>query len=154
MQQLILRCLFKDEQHPTVWFPVLVQRMNMSNIQLCMCFPIRVISCLKFEREQHPRHGLVVLVPCLNEALGSGDHLGSSQDLANFESWRVLGEMWMEHVAERLSHLVGLLGKRTDPYVGRHFVSSSSERNAYAFVYAVLLRCLCRCYPLQSSSIR
>ena len=113
--------------HAKVGFEVLVQRMNMSNIQLCMCFPISVISCLKFEREQHPRHGLVVLVPCLNEALGGGDHLRSCQDMANFESWRVLGELCMEHLAEGLSHLVGLLGKRTDPYVGRHFVSVQAE---------------------------
>ena len=119
-----------------------------------MCFPFSVISSLKFEREQHPRHGLVVLVPGLNEALGGGDHLRSSQDMANFESWRVLGELCMEHLAEGLSHLVGLLGKRTDPYVGHHFVSSSGERNAYAFVSVVLLRCLRRCYTLQRSSIR
>ena len=98
-----------------------------------------MISCSKFEREQHPRHGLVVLVPCLNEALGGGDHLRSSQDMANFESWRVLGELWMEHLAERLSHLVGLPGKRTDPYVGRHFCFQFKRKN---LLHAFAMRCV------------
>ena len=59
--------------------------------------------------------GFVVLVHCFSEALGAGDHQGRSQDVVNFESWQVRGELLMEHPAGRLSHPVGLPGKRTDP---------------------------------------
>ena len=48
-----------------------------------MCV-IRVVR--SFERVQHPRRGVVVLVPCLNEALGAGDHLRRSQDVATLGS--------------------------------------------------------------------
>ena len=92
--------------------------MDMS-IWICL------ISCSKCEREQHPRHGFVELDLFLNEALAVGDHLSRSQDVANLKSWRSLGELLMEHPAERLSHLVGLPGK--------HFVSSQVKEVVMLF---------------------
>ena len=54
-----------------VGLEVLVQRMDIDNIQLPICILIYVTSGSKFQREQHPRHGFWVLVPCLDEVLGA-----------------------------------------------------------------------------------
>ena len=141
--------------HPFVWFLCACSKSaHGQRPSVCFVYRFCVISCSKFERKQPPQHGFVELVPCSSEVLRVGNHLRRSQDVASFESWWGHVEVWMEHPTESLSHLVGLPGKRTDPFVGRILFSFKLKNFSCAFTHVFRTPCRCRCYPLLSSSLR
>ena len=168
---LCIRLLRVSSAHATVGPEVLVQRTDTSNIQLfdfwclfkewtraisnCLFASGFVWSAVRiFKREQHPRHGFVVLGPCHNEALVAGDHSEVS-GCGELRALAGLGELWMEHPAQRLSHLLRLPGKAHGPCVGRHFGFQLERKDCFiCFGIVFLSRCRCRCYPLESSSLR
>ena len=85
--------------------------------------------------------------------------------MANFEGWRGLGELWMEHPARRLSHFTDFPHKRTNLSMSLFFFfgggvegggggSVQAEEPFVLLHFVFLSRRRCQCYPLESSALR